>query len=249
MAKDRTSGPRIKSYLSLESDLTTVPPRKPGEDYQIVPRSKADSIYQERMLRPDYLKKVRSGQVEKIYKEKKGQASEDKETGANTKKPAATSKKRAAASRNNNKSSQYNVDTSVVDFLKSIGEDSSYAARKRRASEMGLNDYTGTAEQNTAMLRSLKSSPTKKEPTTPRIEPSGVEPKTRDDYYIEDGDGIALNEKDLLDQNMGIVKESALQDGSWERYKKFLMNLKKQSTSEMDTYPTYEEYMAYRDAL
>lgn len=50
--------------------------------------------------------------------------------------------------------------TSVVDYLKSKGQDSSYAARKKKAAEMGIQNYSGTAEQNTQMLKSLQSTPT-----------------------------------------------------------------------------------------
>lgn len=37
---------------------------------------------------------------------------------------------------------------SVVDLLKLVGEDSSFASRKKLAAEFGMADYKGTAEQN-----------------------------------------------------------------------------------------------------
>lgn len=45
--------------------------------------------------------------------------------------------------------------TSIVDLLKSQGKDSSYSARKELAQKMGITNYTGTAEQNTAMVKAL----------------------------------------------------------------------------------------------
>ncbi len=46
---------------------------------------------------------------------------------------------------------------SIVDYLKSNGQDSSYAARKRLASQQGITGYTGTAAQNISLLRSLQN--------------------------------------------------------------------------------------------
>ena len=50
-----------------------------------------------------------------------------------------------------------NKNESVVDYLKSIGEDSSYGARSVLASSIGISNYIGSASQNTQMLNSLKS--------------------------------------------------------------------------------------------
>jgi len=49
---------------------------------------------------------------------------------------------------------------SIVDYLKSINGDSSYAARAKKAAELGISGYTGTAAQNTQMLNTLRSSST-----------------------------------------------------------------------------------------
>lgn len=46
---------------------------------------------------------------------------------------------------------------SIVDFLKSTGVDSSFASRKILASQNGISNYTGTAQQNTQLLNSLRS--------------------------------------------------------------------------------------------
>lgn len=45
---------------------------------------------------------------------------------------------------------------SIVDYLKSRGMDSSYSARKNLASQYGITGYSGTANQNTSLLKSLQ---------------------------------------------------------------------------------------------
>lgn len=53
---------------------------------------------------------------------------------------------------------------SIVDYLKSIGQDSSYQARASLASQHGITNYTGSEEQNLQLLNALKTSTS---PTTP----------------------------------------------------------------------------------
>lgn len=45
---------------------------------------------------------------------------------------------------------------SLVDYLKSIGVDSSFTNRKKLAQTNGIKNYTGTASQNTALLNKLR---------------------------------------------------------------------------------------------
>lgn len=46
---------------------------------------------------------------------------------------------------------------SIVDYLKSIGVDSSYAARAKYAANYGIKNYTGTAAQNTQLLNLMRA--------------------------------------------------------------------------------------------
>jgi N-acetylmuramoyl-L-alanine amidase CwlA len=46
--------------------------------------------------------------------------------------------------------------TSIVDYLKSIGESSSFSNRKKLAAKYGIKNYTGTAYQNTQLLNKLR---------------------------------------------------------------------------------------------
>lgn len=57
-----------------------------------------------------------------------------------------------------------NTDTSVVDYLKSQGKDSSYSSRASLAKTYGITDYAGTADQNVSLLNALKKGAV---PTTP----------------------------------------------------------------------------------
>ena len=46
--------------------------------------------------------------------------------------------------------------SSIVDYLKSIGKDSSFAARQQYAAQYGISGYTGTATQNTQLLNAMR---------------------------------------------------------------------------------------------
>jgi len=48
---------------------------------------------------------------------------------------------------------------SVVQFLKDIGQPTDFASRSQRAALLGIPNYTGTAEQNTLMLKILRGDP------------------------------------------------------------------------------------------
>ena len=45
---------------------------------------------------------------------------------------------------------------SIVDYLKGKGQDSSYSARKKLAGQYGVSNYSGTANQNTQLLKALQ---------------------------------------------------------------------------------------------
>ncbi len=46
--------------------------------------------------------------------------------------------------------------SSIVDYLKSIGESSSFANRKKLATKYGIKNYSGTAAQNTQLLKKMR---------------------------------------------------------------------------------------------
>lgn len=45
---------------------------------------------------------------------------------------------------------------SIVDYLESIGKDSSFSARKKYAAQYGIKNYTGTSAQNTQLLNAMR---------------------------------------------------------------------------------------------
>lgn len=49
------------------------------------------------------------------------------------------------------------IGPSIVDYLNSVGQPSSFAARAQLAQQMGIQNYSGTAAQNTQMLGALRS--------------------------------------------------------------------------------------------
>ena len=58
---------------------------------------------------------------------------------------------------------------SLVDYLKSIGKDSSFDARKKYAAQYGIKNYEGTSEQNTALLNAMRGN---SKPSAPKPQPS-----------------------------------------------------------------------------
>lgn len=46
--------------------------------------------------------------------------------------------------------------SSIVDYLKSIGKDSSFSARQQYAAQYGIANYSGTAAQNTQLLNAMR---------------------------------------------------------------------------------------------
>lgn len=46
--------------------------------------------------------------------------------------------------------------SSVVDYLSSVGQDTSFSSRKQLATQKGITNYSGTAEQNTQLLKTLR---------------------------------------------------------------------------------------------
>ncbi|MBN6887499.1 hypothetical protein ACUXCC_002604 [Cytobacillus horneckiae] len=50
-----------------------------------------------------------------------------------------------------------NIGTSIVDYLKSKGMDSSFANREKLAEQHGIKNYKGTPEQNSLLLEKMQS--------------------------------------------------------------------------------------------
>jgi len=106
-----------------------------------------------------------------------------------------------------------NTDSSIVDFLKSQGEDSSYDHRKSLAETYDYGDdgeYKGSAKQNSKLLSFLKSK-------APKVGPKDVTPKVEPEATPEEDNSGDL-EASVLKQNINDVKDQHLSDGSWDDY-------------------------------
>src|SRR5690625_2278781 len=58
--------------------------------------------------------------------------------------------------------------SSIVDYLKSVGQSSSFAHRKKLAQRYGIKNYKGTASQNTRLLNALRGKKTNSKATKPK---------------------------------------------------------------------------------
>lgn len=67
--------------------------------------------------------------------------------------------------------------TSIVDYLKSVGQPSDFSYRSQLATQKGIQNYAGTAEQNTQLLNLLRS-PVSAPSTTSTPQPSALPPQT-----------------------------------------------------------------------
>ena len=97
----------------------------------------------------DYLKSVG---IDSSYKNRKKLA---KENGINNYSGTAEQNLKLLEILRGKKTSNYKGN-SIVDYLKSIGVDSSYSNRKKLAKENGINNYSGTADQNLKLLEKLR---------------------------------------------------------------------------------------------
>jgi LysM repeat protein len=116
---------------------------------------------------------------------------------------------------------QLNVDTSIVDYLKSVGVDSSWASRQAIAAKMGIANYTGTAEQNIAMLKAVKagggaapSAGTPATPAAPAAPPSpALAPLTEGQNLTVDTSTVrGKSAQEIADQAKAELKASGAMD-------------------------------------
>lgn len=110
--------------------------------------------------------------------------------------------------------------TSIVDYLKSIGQDSSYSARSALASQYGITNYTGSADQNLALLNKLQSN-------TGSI-PTITQPKT-----LETSNTTQTSTNDLLTNALT------------ELQKRLTTNITPKSTSDIKDTSTIPEQSLY----
>ena len=125
-------------------------------------------------------------------------------------------------------------DVSVVDYLKHTGADSSLANRNQLASKYGINNYTGSADQNTALLNALKNPQT----TTPApITGSITQPDNTQ------GQNVAV---DMV--NKGYVPNTTPTSGTPEQIQGSISNAANTATPNEQTVAPTSEVNTYKDA-
>lgn len=117
-------------------------------DDNIINNENKENVYSGNSI-VDYLKSIG---VDSSYSNRKKLA---KENGISNYKGTAEQNLKLLEILRGKKTSNYKGN-SIVDYLKSIGVDSSYSNRKRLAKENGINNYTGTANQNLKLLEKLR---------------------------------------------------------------------------------------------
>jgi len=96
-----------------------------------------------------------------------------------------------------------NADTSIVDYLKSVGQDSSFGARTTLATQAGIKGYTGSADQNTSLLSWAKSNI--KAPGTPAPAPVVSSPVSTPPSSQGAGTGaVPSNPSQVQNQNQAL---------------------------------------------
>jgi hypothetical protein len=109
---------------------------------------------------------------------------------------------------------------SIVDYLKSSGQDSSYAARKKKAAELGITNYAGTAEQNLKMLGILNKPAVQPNTRTAQAAPAKPATPTTDQKLKDTLEQVRREAQaagaDPNNVNMGYVQ--ARSNGTQQQY-------------------------------
>src|SRR5699024_323409 len=93
---------------------------------------------------------------------------------------------------------------SVVDYMKSKNIDASFSNRKKRATQYGIKNYTGTESQNTKLLAKLKAG--KPKPSKPAKKPaSGYKDGSLVDYLKSVGQPPSFKHREKLANQKGIT--------------------------------------------
>jgi len=113
---------------------------------------------------------------------------------------------------------------SIVDYLKSIGENSSLSNRKKLAKKYGISNYSGTSAQNTKLLKAMRGGAVPKKKTTTALKVGNTVTLKKSATHFATGQSILNSAKGkkykilqvksdrvLLDNIMSWVKKSDVQ--------------------------------------
>lgn len=93
-----------------------------------------------------------------------------------------------------------NTNNSIVDYLNTIGVDSSFSNRKKLASQYGVLNYRGTASQNLELLHKMREG----DMPSRNTEPSGYTGDSIVDYLNSIGENSSFSNRKKLAQKHGI---------------------------------------------
>lgn len=116
-----------------------------------------------------------------------------------------TSSKPSKPSNKPNKSSGKSSN-SIVDYLESKGQSSSFSNRKKLAGQYGISNYKGTASQNSSLLKKLRSKDIKK-PSSSSISAKGKANMTTNslvDFLSSIGEPFSFNDRKVLAKKFGV---------------------------------------------
>lgn len=116
-----------------------------------------------------------------------------------------------------------NTDTSVVDYLKSQGKDSSYSSRAALAKEYGMTSYAGTAQDNISLLSALKK---------------GAAPKSAAAVTDLNSAGAYINANQKDDQAAAAKSSDVPVRSSTQSYEDIFASLQKTLTGGLGNKPT-----------
>jgi hypothetical protein len=83
---------------------------------------------------------------------------------------------------------------SIVDYLNSVGSPTDFNSRKALAMKNGIQNYTGTAQQNTQLLNTLRGTQSNVPSATPNATPSPAVPNAQDVAQQAGAGGLSLQE-------------------------------------------------------
>lgn len=91
------------------------------------------------------------------------------------------------------------IGNSIVDYLKSIGQDSSYSSRKKLADQYGIANYTGTGDQNLKLLDLVRNQSSQDNSTASNADVSSNTAETADSNWLQNDPDFKSLPKDMQD--------------------------------------------------
>lgn len=131
-----------------------------------------------------------------------------------------------------------NTKTSIVDYLKSEWQDSSFSARKKIAEELWITNYTWTASQNKQLL-AWKIESTGGNEDRPPVKADEyikqVDPRTNQETFIK----VEPGERTETDK---LIEENNADNPTFEQYKKFEVSDEERAEIEKTQKAYYDPY-------